>query len=323
MRRPERRNRQERLTGREQARDGMDARDLERLVLGERRQDPRQPAGEHRLARAGRSGEEKVVPPGRGDLERSPRAFLAPDVAEIGRRGRVAVRRRRLVRRRIALAAQIRDGLGEVPDRDGLDPGEGGLGRRLRRTQDPRQPRATGALGDGEDSADGTDAAVEGELADDRVRRERVEWELSGCRQDREGDREIEGGSLLPEARRRQVHDDPPAGPLEFSGRDPAADALLRLLAGAAGEPDDRERRHAALEVRFDLDAPRLEAHERMRHGAGKHPPTVASRDARDSRVSVPIRKLFYERGSPRRRRPVTFLNASAVAGPGLPSTWT
>ena len=40
----------------------MDTRHLERLVAGERREDPGQPAREHRLARAWRPGEEQVVP---------------------------------------------------------------------------------------------------------------------------------------------------------------------------------------------------------------------------------------------------------------------
>lgn len=46
---------------------------------------------------------------------------------------------------------------------------------------------------------------------------------------------------------------------------------MLRLLAGAIGEADDREARDAALDVGFDLDAAGVEADEGMRDRAGEH----------------------------------------------------
>ena len=63
--------------------------------------------------------------------------------------------------------------------------------------------------------------------------------------------------------------------PIELCRGDSAADALLRLLAGAVGEPDDRERGHRALEVRFDLDATCVEPDERMRDGPRQHVPRL------------------------------------------------
>ena len=52
----------------------------------------------------------------------------------------------------------------------------------------------------------------------------------------------------------------------------PLLDAMLRLLAGAVGEPDDRERRQVgADEVRLDLDAARLEADDGGGEGACEH----------------------------------------------------
>jgi hypothetical protein len=57
---------------------------------------------------------------------------------------------------------------------------------------------------------------------------------------------------------------------------DAAPDPVLRLLAGAVGEPDDRERRlRARAQVRFHLDAPWLEADERERDRATEHSSTV------------------------------------------------
>jgi len=47
---------------------------------------------------------------------------------------------------------------------------------------------------------------------------------------------------------------------------------VLRLLTRAVREPDDRESRHAVLEMRLDLDAASLESDERVRDGAREHP---------------------------------------------------
>ena len=75
-------------------RDRVDARHLERRVVVQRRQDPRQTPREHRLARAGRPGEEQVVPSGGSDLERPARPLLAANLGT-GRGPRPATRSRR------------------------------------------------------------------------------------------------------------------------------------------------------------------------------------------------------------------------------------
>ena len=70
---------------------------------------------------------------------------------------------------------------------------------------------------------------------------------------------------------------------------DTAPHAVLRLLAGAVGQPDDRERwLLARAEVRLDLDAPRLEPDERERDGATEHPSTVRRDFGRKCAVFVP-----------------------------------
>ena len=68
-----------------QAGDRVDARDLDRLGAAERRQDRRDPAREHRLARARRAVEEEVVAAGRGDDDRRQQRVVAADVGEVGR----------------------------------------------------------------------------------------------------------------------------------------------------------------------------------------------------------------------------------------------
>ena len=88
------------------------------------------------------------MPAGGRELERPPRPLLP---AHVGQVGLVGLRRlvRRLGRRRPQLAAQVRDRLGEMADRDRLDAAElrlaGRLGARRESGRDParRAPSAT------------------------------------------------------------------------------------------------------------------------------------------------------------------------------------
>ena len=116
MRRAERRLLDQRSIDREHAGDGVDPRHLERLRVPERRQDPRESSREHRLPRPRRACEEEVVPARGRDLERPPRALLAPHGREVGLSadrpgGAVPLERRRC----LDLAAEVGDRLGEVP----------------------------------------------------------------------------------------------------------------------------------------------------------------------------------------------------------------
>ena len=169
MRRAERRPRDERLLSVHEPGDRVDPCHLERGLGVERRQDPRQPAPQHRLSRPGRPAEEEVVAARRCQLERAAGPFLAADVGEVGRRRRtVAVRRQRRLGLQLELAAQVGDRLGEVADRDRGDAGESGLPRGLGRTKEPLDAEPPRALGDGEHSAD---AAAAGRRARARRRR--------------------------------------------------------------------------------------------------------------------------------------------------------
>ena len=58
---------------------------------------------------------------------------------------------------------------------------------------------------------------------------------------------------------------------MELSGGDPAAYAVLRFLAGAIGEADDRESRDAVLKVGFDLNGSRVKPDQRMSDGSCEH----------------------------------------------------
>ncbi len=190
MRRAERRPRDERRVAVHETGDRVDPRHLERGVGVERRQDPRQAPREHRLPRAGRAAEEEVVPARSRQLERASGAFLATHVREVGHRGgAMAVRRERRLGLELELAAQVRGRLGEVPDRDRGDARESGLSCGVGRTEEALGTEPPRTLGDGEDTADPAQAAVEGELADRGGALERAPWKLLRRRQQRQRDR--------------------------------------------------------------------------------------------------------------------------------------
>jgi hypothetical protein len=69
---------------------------------------------------------------------------------------------------------------------------------------------------------------------------------------------------------------------------------VLRLLARAIREADDRESGHAGLKVRLDLDPSRLETDESMGDRASEHPPTVGTEASTNVDASVPIRSKLY-----------------------------
>ncbi len=168
MRRPKRRQLDERLSCRQHACDRVDPRHLERLVARQRREDPGEPAREHRFPGSRRAGEQQVVPSGRSDLERAASPLLAADVTEVRLRRRDAADE---LRDRLGLAApaQVRRSLRQVPHGDRLYPGERRLGRRLGRAEEPRQPRAACRLGRDDRPGHRTDAPVERQLPERRV----------------------------------------------------------------------------------------------------------------------------------------------------------
>ena len=81
--------------------------------------------------------------------------------------------------------------------------------------------------------------------------------------------------------------------PLELGRGDAAANPLLRLLASTVGKPDDRERRHAPLEVGLDLDATRIEADESVSDRSGEHVATLGDTIVRvcDDCVTIQARR--------------------------------
>ena len=83
MRRAKRPARHQRLARLEQADDAVNLGRLQRLLQRQRRQNGRQPFGQHGFAGARRADEQHVVAAGGGDFQRALDGFLAFDFGEI------------------------------------------------------------------------------------------------------------------------------------------------------------------------------------------------------------------------------------------------
>src|SRR5262245_38395725 len=275
----ERRRGDERSPVRQQPRDRVDPRHLERFFSRQRGQDSRQAAGKHRLARPGRPRQQQVVPTGSGKLERTTCPLLAANVGQVRNPRGSRQLFEFLERLGLPLTAKVGRRLGEMMEWHRLDPRERGLRSRCRRAEQPRKALLLCALRRRKDAGDRADPSVQGELADRRVSAKALLRYLPRGRKHRQGNGQIEARSLLAELGGSQVDRQPPEWPRQFRRCDAASYPLLRLLAGAIGQTDDRERREPILEMSLYLDAARIEADERV----GDRPRQHAADASRES----------------------------------------
>jgi hypothetical protein len=139
-------------------------------------------------------------------------------------------------------------------------------------------------LGGDERAGHGANAPVQRKLPQCGVLSEPLGGDLVRCRKHRKRDRKVETGPLFPQARRREVDRKSPEWPLELCARYPAPDPFLCFLAGLVRKADDRKRRHAALQMRLDLDRSDLEADESVGGGTCEHISTLRRENARNPR---------------------------------------
>ena len=166
MRRAKGRHRNERPVRREQSDDRVDAGHLESLLPCERWKDSRQAPSEHRLSGAGRTREQQVVRACSGDFQSPASSFLTAHVRQVRtRRSFEHVVRQRLEGRRVDLAAEVRDDLGQVTNGNRLDARECRLRCRFGGADQSAQPRAASSFGNRERAGHGPNSPVERELA--------------------------------------------------------------------------------------------------------------------------------------------------------------
>ena len=244
-----------------EARDRVHARDRDRLVVAERRQEGGQPPRDHRLAGAGRAVHEQVVAAGRDDLQRGDERVVAAHVAQVGvLAGVLGTRIGLRDGRGFAVAAGDLDRFLQRRDAEHLERGdERGLACSRHRQQEPAETVARGALGDGQGPARRPQFARERELALHRAAVQRLDRELPARRQHGHGDRQVEAWSGLAQVGGREVDGDALGGKLEARVDHGRAHAVARLADGFVGEPDDRERGQPAADVGLDPHPARLD----------------------------------------------------------------
>jgi hypothetical protein len=202
--------------GGQTAGDGVDGADFDRLVISERRQDPREALGEHRLPRPGRADQEDVVPARGRDLERALRGELSTDVGEVelGIRRHVRAGGREVGRLDLIVVPA------ERPERRDRMDADTRHGPRLRCVH-ARQPDGAASFPPGrgehgQGAPHAADGAVESQLAYEHAAVDRIPTgDLTRGEEDRHRDREIEAAAFLPDVRRREIDGDLPGRELE------------------------------------------------------------------------------------------------------------
>jgi hypothetical protein len=117
----------------------------------------------------------------------------------------------------------------------------------------------------------GAQPAVERKLTDRGVPRERAVRDLVGGLEHRQGDGQVEAGSLLSQVGGSEVDRDPVLRELQLGRLDAAAHPLLGLLTGAVSQPDDGEGGRPALQMGLDLDPSWVEPDKGVGDGSRQH----------------------------------------------------
>jgi hypothetical protein len=261
--------------------DTVNASDLQRLLERRRRQDPRKPAGEHRLSHPWRPDHQQVMAPGGRDLQRAPGIGLAPDVGEVeltaDRLRRVRGRRRRWPVPPLQQGGDQRH-RGHAQHLDPLD--QRGLGGVLQRHDQALVAGLPSAGRERDRTRHRPQLAAQRQLAADRIGAEAVPGDLPRRRQQRDGEREVEAGAGLADVGRRQVRGQPLEWELETGVEERRADALARLADRRVREADDGEGRQAAADVDLDRDLDAVDALDRECCHACEHVATLGAAGA-------------------------------------------
>jgi hypothetical protein len=260
----------------------VQARDLQRGGVVERRQQAREAACEQRLPAARRADQQQMVCAGGHDLECALGGGLAAHLGEVGARNRRWARRigcSGCEGRRRRGAARPAHRLAEVGDADHREARHPCGVPGLRQRQHHRGAIAgRGVHRHGERATHRTDGAVQPQLAHDRSSREPPRRHALLGREQRQGDREVERRALLAHVGRSEVHDHAAGRQRRADRAERRTDPLLRLTHRGVGQPHHVHRRKTASERRLDADLDDVAADQRRAPHRGVHETTLAER---------------------------------------------
>ena len=224
--------------------------------------------------------------PRRRDLEGPARHRLADHVREIGSalgRGGAGLLRRAVPGFGACVIAGrflAREGgrrLAEGTDRDHPDAGhQARLVPVVERSDDPRNPKVPREDRLGEGPADRTNGAVEREFPRDDPPGQRLSRQDALGGEHRQGDRQVEKGTVLPQIGRRKVDGDLPAGEGESGIAHGGTDPVVAFPDRASGEPHDGVGGQPVGDVGLDFHGNRVDPEHGEGQGAneqGRGPP--------------------------------------------------
>ena len=262
----------------EQPGDAVDGGDLDRLGDRERRQDRRQAARQHGLARSRRRRcSSRLCAPAAATSSARLACCLPAHVRQVARgRRRAGEQGHRVDGGRHAglVAAQVGDGVRQRLDADDRRAArERCLARVRGRDDEPRALRALRRHGDRQDATHAVHATVETELAQDTPGGEIGEASLAVRGEDAERDGQVVVRPFLADAGGRQVDGDAALRVLEAGVAQRRADPVGGLAHGAVGEADGRRVREPGGDVDLDVDDERIDAAQGAGADACEHVP--------------------------------------------------
>ena len=253
----------------------MNLRGLQRLVQRQRRQNGRQPLGQHGFAGAGRADEQHVMAAGGGDFQGALHVLLAFDLGEIQF---VVVRLVEnfcdvhLRRRDLDFAFQKLRRLAQILHRNDLQPGDD---RRFGRVFGGHQHAglAVGlrAQGDGQNALARTHRAGQRQFADDDEIVELVGFHLFAGGQHAQRDGQIKARPLLLHVGGREVDGGAAHRKFEAGIGERGGDAVARFLDRRVRQADDDDERVAVAGVDLDFDRVGFNAVKRGGTNLGQH----------------------------------------------------
>ena len=267
MRRAKRPARHQRLARPQQPDDAVNLRRFQRLVQSQRRQNRRQPLGEHGFAGAGRADEQRVVAAGGGDFQGALYVFLAFDLGEI----QVVVVRLvenfgdvHLRRRDFDFAFEKAGGLAQILHRNDLQAlDDRGLGGVFRRHKHADLAFGLGAQRDRQNALARTHRAGQREFAHDDEIVKLVGFDLFAGGQHADGDGQVEARPFLFHVGGREVDGGAPHRKFETGIGERGGDAVARFLHRGIRQADDDDQGVAVTGVDLDFDRIRFNAIER------------------------------------------------------------
>ena len=208
--------------------------------------------------------------------------------------------------------------LAEGTDRDHPDSGhQSRLVPVVEGSDDPRNLKVLREDRLGKGPADRTNRSVEGKFPRDHPPGQRLSRQDALCGQNRQGDRQVEKGTVLPQIGRRKVDGDLPAGEGESGIAHGGADPVVAFPDRTSGEPHDGVGGQPVGDVGFDFHGNRVDPEHGEGEGAneqGQGPPgrcvirsrrkqPVCRRRSRGGGAVATRRTKFAHLRVPRRRK--------------------